>query len=322
MATLHRLANQLLSDLNDRNYFYLFDLKSFFTSKALNQAIPGGPKFEPLFRDVEEDEDWNEFNDINKIIIRQPMRTEYRVAFPYLFNNRPRKVAMAPYHAPACVYIKSQDPDLPPFYFDPIINPISAYHTGRDRATAAAAPVEDDDDDFALPEHVAPLLAETPLYTANTLNGIALYWAPRPFNMRTGHTRRAEDVPLVQTWYREKPPQGYPVKVRVSYQKLLKCWVLNQLHHRPPRALNKKYLFRAFKATKFFQSTTLDWVEAGLQVLFVLCAVWYSFCCNFLSCFRSVMRASYQSFASFVFCFPYACFCRRCADKATTCSTC
>jgi pre-mRNA-processing factor 8 len=37
------------------------------------------------------------------------------------------------------------------------------------------------------------------------------------------------------------PPQ---VKIRVSYQKLLKCWVYNQLKHRPPKALNKKYLFR------------------------------------------------------------------------------
>ena len=27
-----------------------------------------------------------------------------------------------------------------------------------------------------------------------------------------------------------------------------------------------RYLFRSFKATKFFQSTTLDWVEVGLQV--------------------------------------------------------
>ena len=51
MANLHRLANQLLSDLVDKNYFYLFDLKSFYTAKALNLSIPGGPKFEPLFRD-------------------------------------------------------------------------------------------------------------------------------------------------------------------------------------------------------------------------------------------------------------------------------
>lgn len=47
---------------------------------------------------------------------------------------------------------------------------------------------------------------------------------------------------------------------------MLKCWVLNSLHARPPKALNKKYLFKSLKSTKFFQTTELDWVEAGLQV--------------------------------------------------------
>ena len=51
MSTLYRLAGQLVSDLLDPNYFHLFDRRSFFTAKALNLAIPGGPKFEPLFRD-------------------------------------------------------------------------------------------------------------------------------------------------------------------------------------------------------------------------------------------------------------------------------
>lgn len=60
--------------------------------------------------------------------------------------------------------------------------------------------------------------------------------------------------------------QNYPVKVRVSYQKLLKMYVLNKLHHRPPKNMKKKSLFRALKTTKFFQTTTLDWVEVGLQV--------------------------------------------------------
>lgn len=107
---------------------------------------------------------------------------------------------------------------------------------------------------------------ETPLYSDNTANGIALLWAPRPFNLRSGSTRRALDIPLVQTWYREHCPSGMPVKVRVSYQKLLKYFVLNSLHHRKPKPMKKRYLFRSFKATKFFQATTLDWVEAGLQV--------------------------------------------------------
>ncbi len=38
----------------DRNYFYLFDVSSFVTAKSLNMAIPGGPKFEPLHRDLEQ----------------------------------------------------------------------------------------------------------------------------------------------------------------------------------------------------------------------------------------------------------------------------
>lgn len=80
MSTLYRLAGQLLSDLTDHNYFYLFNTNAFITAKSLNMAIPGGPKFEPLFRDMDtRDEDWNEFNDINKLIIRSPIRTEYKV---------------------------------------------------------------------------------------------------------------------------------------------------------------------------------------------------------------------------------------------------
>ena len=54
MSTLYRLGNQLLTDLVDDNYFYLFDLKSFFTAKALNIAIPGGPKFEPLIKEQQQ----------------------------------------------------------------------------------------------------------------------------------------------------------------------------------------------------------------------------------------------------------------------------
>ena len=70
MANLHRIANQLLSDIVDKNYYYLFEMQSFKTAKALNVAIPGGPKFEPLFRDNIDEDDWNEINDIHKIIIR------------------------------------------------------------------------------------------------------------------------------------------------------------------------------------------------------------------------------------------------------------
>ncbi|KAI6185283.1 WD repeat-containing protein 48-like protein [Aphelenchoides besseyi] len=266
MATLYRLANSLLTDLQDDNYFYLFDLKSFFTAKALNVAIPGGPKFEPLFKDMNaQDEDWNEFNDINKVIIRAPIRTEYRIAFPFLYNNliNVLPVTVSWYHTPSVVYIRTEDEDLPAFYFDPLINPISHKNSQK---TIEPEP-EDGEAQFELPSEFEPLFYDEELYTENTANGIALMWAPRPFNLRSGRTRRVVDVPLVKSWYREHCPAGMPVKVRVSYQKLLKTYVLNSLKHRPPKPQKRRYLFRSFKATKFFQTTTLDWVEAGLQVL-------------------------------------------------------
>jgi pre-mRNA-processing factor 8 len=59
-------------------------------------AIPGGPTFEPLYREMDTfNDDWNEFNDINKDIIRQQIRTEYKVAFPHLYNSLLRSVRIS-----------------------------------------------------------------------------------------------------------------------------------------------------------------------------------------------------------------------------------
>ncbi|KAL4464690.1 hypothetical protein ABPG74_011251 [Tetrahymena malaccensis] len=266
MSNLYRLANQLMSDIVDKNYFYLFDLKSFYTAKALNMAIPGGPKFEPLYRDLEEDDDWNEFNDINKIIIRQQIRTEYKIAFPFLYNSRPRRVAIAPYHYPACCYIKQENPDLPAFYFDEIINPIVDKNRRTTRVEIEFSQEELNLDEIVMSEDFEPFLNDEPLYDSQTSDGISLLWAPKPFNQRTGKNRRSFDIPLVSQWFKERCNPENPVKVRVSYQKLLKCWVLNSLHKHKPKSQCKKSLFKAFASTKFFQYTELDWVEIGLQV--------------------------------------------------------
>ena len=173
------------------------------------------------------DEDWNEFNDINKLIIRSPIRTEYKarptlfaslhfvrvswtlcwlrlfmfmcgvevycsavlvrkgvdlglqqghsdtatagvhplcqadmsfgqVAFPYLYNNRPRKVRLSVYHHPMVMYIKAEDPDLPAFYYDPLIHPIASYKS--ERGAARVPELDDEDEDaFVLPEGVQPI---------------------------------------------------------------------------------------------------------------------------------------------------------------------
>ena len=33
------------------------------------------------------------------------------------------------YHHPLSMYIKTEDPDLPAYYYDPLIHPIAAYRT-------------------------------------------------------------------------------------------------------------------------------------------------------------------------------------------------
>ncbi|KAK5162724.1 pre-mRNA-splicing factor 8 [Saxophila tyrrhenica] len=277
MATLHRLSNPLLSDITDENYFHLFDLPGFATAKALNVAIPGGPRFEPLYKDVDpNDEDFGEFNAIDRIIFRAPIRTEYRVAYPFLYNSLPRSVKLGVYSHPQTVYVKTEDPSLPAFYFDPVINPISSRSVAPKNLTISHEDeifgygnneeTDEEEGGFSLPDEVEPFMADDELYNEDTASGIALWWAPYPFDRRSGKMVRAQDVPLVKQWYLEHVPAGQPVKVRVSYQKLLKTYVLNELHKKPAKAQNKQNLCRSLKSTKFFQQTTIDWVEAGLQV--------------------------------------------------------
>ena len=93
-----------------------------------------------------------------------------------------------------------------------------------------------------------------------------MLWAPRPFNQRCGKTRRAYDIPLISGWWKERCPTGYPVKTRVSYQKMLKSWVKNELHKKKPEGQKKRSLLKAFGSTKFFQYTEMDWVEVGLNL--------------------------------------------------------
>lgn len=157
------------------------------------------------------------------------------------------------------MYIKTEDPDLPAYYYDPLIHPIAAYRTDKTKSEEQEG-LGGDDDEWTLPLGVEPLLSSHPVYTSNTASGIALLWAPAPFNQRTGVMRRATDVPLVNAWFMEHCPSSHPVKVRVSYQKLLKNYVLNLLHRKQPKSVKKKYLLKALKATKFFQ------VRSGFMV--------------------------------------------------------
>ena len=276
MAALFRLSRPLVSDVVDKNYFHLFELKSFLTAKALNVALPGGPRFEPLYKDINpNEEDFGEFNAIDRIIFRTPIRTEFRVAYPFLYNSLPRSVHLAWHSHPQVVFNRADDPDLPTFHFDRRINPISSRTvrpknvevTLEDELFGAGNNEEPEDEVFELPAGVEPFLADEELENEYTSSAIELWWAPYPFDRRSGKMVRAQDVPMIKQWYLEHPPSDRPpVKIRVSYQKLLKNFVLNELHKKKPNAHNNQNLLRSLKQTKFFQQTTIDWVEAGLQV--------------------------------------------------------
>lgn len=271
LATLYRLGSSLLSDIVDKNYLYLFDNNAFFTAKALNIALPGGPKFEPLYKDINpDDEDYGEFNAIDRIIFRAPIRTEYRVAFPYLYNSLARSTHLSIYHEPQSVYIKNEDPDLPAFFFHPEFNPITPIEGQKnENAVVDFNKNGDEEDDFELPE-IKPFLHDNELENEDTASAITLWWAPYPFKRKMGHTVRAQDVALIKSWYLEHPPvdENGPlrIKVRVSYQKLLKTHVLNALKTKKPSSQRKQKLLTGLRGTKFFHSTKIDWVEAGLQV--------------------------------------------------------
>ena len=130
------------------------------------------------------------------------IRTEYKIAFPHLYHSRPRDVELAPYHHPTVCFIKNDDPDVDVFHFDEVINPISAYKMDNLKHLSETDDLTDEDfENFTLPEDFQPLLHEEPLFNENTNHGINLYWAPKPFNQRTGKTRRCFDVPLVSNWF-------------------------------------------------------------------------------------------------------------------------
>lgn len=289
MANLYQISQPLLPHVSDANYYFLYDKNTFFTAKSLNVVVPGGPKFEPLYKDKinnKELEDFTEFNSIDRIIFRTPLKTEYKVAYPYLFCSFVKNVSVPWFHEPLNNFVS--DPDAlntteqkSAFVFDAEYNPILPHKFSTERA-------EDDLRDFdldeieVLPDFSALLSTKTtseddqepeaislePSFSAVALQ---LHWAPYPFNRRAEDTVRAQDVALVKLWYKERAPAGIPTKVRISYQKLLKTAVLNELKNPPglkSAADNQRRikLLQTLRATKFFRQTTIDWVEAGLQL--------------------------------------------------------
>lgn len=67
--------------------------------------------------------------------------------------------------------------------------------------------------------------------------------------------------------YREHCPPGQPVKVRVSYQKLLKYFVLNALKHRPPKPQKKRYHQSSMRKVCRFRLTRSLHLQISVQII-------------------------------------------------------
>lgn len=275
LTELYKLSLQLLQNSNDSNSLYLFDNSSFFIAKGLNVTVPGGPKFEPLYKEKysAEAEDFTEFNSIESIIIRTPLRNEGKVAFPFLYNSFIKNVTVGPYYdSPKCFCLESDIDEYPGLLFNPKFNPIipktRAATTDRENLFIGSLLPYFEDFSFDLEDKVTVKNQDIDISAVS--DALTLINAPYPFNKRSGKMVRAEDVALMKSWYRLRPESRNVVKVRVSYQKLLKNSVLNDLHNPRGRTTKKngkkRKLLQNLLSTKYFQKTSIDWVEAGLQV--------------------------------------------------------
>lgn len=73
-------------------------------------------------------------------------------------------MAIAPYHYPATVYIKQDNPDIPTFNFDNVINPISAYRVEKFKSSTELSFLEDSElAEFEIGDGFQPLFADREL---------------------------------------------------------------------------------------------------------------------------------------------------------------
>ncbi|KAH9601384.1 PRO8NT domain [Trypanosoma melophagium] len=261
---LFRSAAPILPTLDDRNYYYLWDLKSFYAAKAMHLAIPRAPKFEAPPAVKEEDVDWTEFNDLRRVIHRDDPRkprftmlTERQIAFPFLNSDVVEGVTLAPYHYPAEVRVENDNPDIPCFSWNPSLNPIKALQRNHPEVTPGTPGVlcsatlrrleevnnmdfekEEEqkgattEEELELPYNFIPFLEEFPLEDVDTKQAMTLAFAPPPYNSFEGGMKRRIDIPVAEHWSQDPPnllTTDTRDKILRSYTQLLKHHVAKNL---------------------------------------------------------------------------------------------
>lgn len=259
LETLYRNASPILPQLEDKNYFYLWSIPSFYTAKAMHLAIPRGPKFEPptALRSIrEEEEEWTEFNDLRRIIHRDDPRkprftmlTERQIAFPFLYGTLTRDVrSLDVYHYPASSRLENDDPELPCFSYHLALHPLKAVEknyreTDVDPENVALCTpsvcmisneqMKERDETTSEFSSLEPFLSDLPLEVeGSTKMAFSLLYAPEPFQQFEGGMKRRLDVPLCDKWYQDPADlltSDDRDKILVSYTKLLKHHVKQRL---------------------------------------------------------------------------------------------
>lgn len=281
LATLQRLADPLLVEQKSlQNSLHLWDDKSFFAAKAMNVALPGGPKFQApirgsgnemkrtdegddgaLFGEVtglcneaersDGDDDWTEFNDLGKVIVRHPFVTETQLAFPHLYSQRVRGVGLAPYRAPTeIVSSMHDDANCSAFHINAKFNPIIDVSVGNPSQRNNAKEVEEAlANDLDMPA-LTPFWDEVSMPSDDEIRqGLNLFTQPNGFTSLRGGMTRPQDVCLIDQWYRSRCPEEHPIKVKKSYQRLLKQHVKKELRIAKDRRIARRQAVREAYAT-------------------------------------------------------------------------
>ncbi|XBW36857.1 hypothetical protein QEN19_002436 [Hanseniaspora menglaensis] len=283
MVKLFDLSESLRNEIKDSNYYNLFNFKIHKNAKALNLSLKNGAKFEPLFgkEDDEDMEDYTEFNSIDRFIVREHDRSEYKMFFPHLYNIRPRKLVVPELIGSICSNVNVFD-EVNTFGFSSQLNPINPKNTYFKETDFEKGLLNDD------LEHNISLKVfdnSNKVESHNLTSAIKLFEAPAPFHKKSGKTCRSQDINLLKSWISQKPNNpNYPIKVKKSYQGLMKNKIITKLRakkqkkkmhfklfkdlkSKKSRKQRKVSLLSSLRENKYFQQTSIDWVEAGLQLL-------------------------------------------------------
>uniref|UniRef100_A0A6T6SP05 mRNA splicing factor PRP8 n=1 Tax=Amorphochlora amoebiformis TaxID=1561963 RepID=A0A6T6SP05_9EUKA len=255
LQNLKKLSMPILNEVFDKNYFFLFDLSSFIIAKSLNIILPGGPRFEPdrqYFTDTHFENFDSDFNSSSVLTI--PIRSEYKVVYSYLYNDKCMYINDFPYMYYSNSFIKFNSSNYVSFYFDPLIYPINyTKHNIRKKSM-----------EMLLSNRLIPIFFNYKLFNKYTKISLELLWSTFPYNTKILDIKRIITISMINNWIREHCPITSPQKVRISFQKLLKNYILNQLHNKKKKLFQKKSLLKILQNSSYFSSTYMDWVEASL----------------------------------------------------------